>query len=509
MVLHDVTDRKAAEDALRLSENRFRTMIEQAPISIQIIAPDGVTRQVNRAWERLWGITLADLPGYNVLADPQLVANGVMPFLLRAFAGEAVDLPPTRYVPDRGPHRGADRWVRAVAYPVNDEAGRVREVVLMHEDITEQKRAEDELRFRTSVLEAQGEASIDGILVASESGSVVTYNRRFTEMWGIPPAVMAERSDDAAMRWVRDQLADPDEFMSRVRHLYRHPAERSREEVPLADGRTFERYSAPVDDPRGGHFGRVWFFRDVTDRKRAEDRLREGERHHRELADRYRRLVREVDHRVGNNLAGLLGLVAAMASRAASVPAFAAAIEQRVAAMAQVHRLLAERGWGDVDLQSLVAGMLHRMGPMAPHPAAATVDGPPVAVAARNVPPLAMVLAEWITNSIKYGAHSAPGGAVRVAWDAGPAGTDGSRRVALTWTERGGPPIVGAVVPSLGTELVHGFVTRELQGSCQLRFPPEGADHEVRFHAAPSSPQSSDATADGDGSLVPTRSNGA
>src|SRR5438093_5237308 len=98
---------------------------------------------------------------------------------------------------------------------------------------------------------------------------------------------------------------------------------------------------------------------DITDRRRAEEAMRESERRAREAAEQARdaaerardaaefnrRLVLEVDHRVRNNLAGLLSLIAAMRDTTRDVPSFAAAIEGRLMAMVHVHQLLADTGW--------------------------------------------------------------------------------------------------------------------------------------------------------------------
>src|ERR687897_913630 len=93
-------ERRRAETALRTSETRFRLMIEQSPLSTQIFSPDGRTLRVNRAWEELWGVTLDQVADYNILHDPQLEAKGVAPYLRRAFAGEAVEIPAIEYDPN-------------------------------------------------------------------------------------------------------------------------------------------------------------------------------------------------------------------------------------------------------------------------------------------------------------------------------------------------------------------------------------------------------------------------
>jgi diguanylate cyclase len=135
------------------------------------------------------------------------------------------------------------------------------------------RQSEEKLRFQKTLLEAQSEASIDGILVVSPDSKIISFNRRFQEMWGIPEEVMATRSDEAALQAVLDKLVEPQEFLARVASLYEHQDEESREEISLKDGRTFDRYSAPVKSADSVHHGRVWYFRDITERKVLEEQL--------------------------------------------------------------------------------------------------------------------------------------------------------------------------------------------------------------------------------------------
>ena len=135
------------------STTRFQALFEQAPTSMQLLAADGTTIQVNRAWRTLWempdGSALGDyvLSGeYNVLTDPQLEEKGVTPYLKRAFSGESVKIPAADYDPATLGKPGRTRWVTAIAHPLKDINGRVHEVMLMHEDITDQVEAERRLR---------------------------------------------------------------------------------------------------------------------------------------------------------------------------------------------------------------------------------------------------------------------------------------------------------------------------------------------------------------------------
>ena len=141
----DITDRKRAEEKVRHSEERFRSLMEQAPFSIQVFSPDGRTIRVNRAWEELWGVRFEQIDGYNILEDRQLEAKGVLQHIHQGFAGQAARIPAIQYnpndtIPDITQHDDPSRWLSAVIYPLKDDEGRVREVVLIHDDITAQAR---------------------------------------------------------------------------------------------------------------------------------------------------------------------------------------------------------------------------------------------------------------------------------------------------------------------------------------------------------------------------------
>jgi len=169
------------------------------------------------------------------------------------------------------PHTG--KILEVSAYPVTDASGAIHLVTEHVRDITERKRAEDELRFNNVVLATQQQTTLDGILVVDPNGKIISSNRRFAEMLDVPSDIMESGSDERALQWAMDKLADPEEFVSKVKHLYATPDERSQDEVALKDGRTFDRYSAPMLDTGGTYLGRVWYFRDITERKQAEAAL--------------------------------------------------------------------------------------------------------------------------------------------------------------------------------------------------------------------------------------------
>ena len=130
-----------------------------------------------------------------------------------------------------------------------------------------------ELTQSVSLLSAALESTDDGILVVDLNGRVVGYNSKFIKMWNIPEDVVATKDDNKLLGCVMANLIDAESFLTKVRHLYSHPDEQSFDTIKFKDGRIIERFSAP-QKIGGSTVGRVWSFRDVTIRKKAEDELK-------------------------------------------------------------------------------------------------------------------------------------------------------------------------------------------------------------------------------------------
>ncbi len=136
-------------------------------------------------------------------------------------------------------------------------------------DITDRKQGEEELRFKNLLLSTQQEVSIDGILVVDEDAKILSYNQRFIEMWGVPAKLVEDEIDEPVLQFVTAQMADPRTFLQLVQYLYENRHETSQDELVLVDGRVFDRYSAPMFGPDERYYGRIWYFRDITERKRV------------------------------------------------------------------------------------------------------------------------------------------------------------------------------------------------------------------------------------------------
>jgi PAS domain S-box-containing protein len=157
--------------------------------------------------------------------------------------------------------------------PLRDSKGEIVGMLGTYLDITKRKWAEEELCLKTALLEAQVDSALDGILVVDGQGRKILQNELLNELWKIPPHIAASQEDAVQVQFAASRAKNPGAFAGRVAHLYSHPDEVSRDEIELMDGTVLDRYSSPVRDKAGKYFGRIWTFRDITERKRQEREL--------------------------------------------------------------------------------------------------------------------------------------------------------------------------------------------------------------------------------------------
>ena len=146
----------------------------------------------------------------------------------------------------------------------------VRQAIL----IEQAQRSAAEMRQNNAILRATQEAAAHGICLMNEQGAVVSYNRRFADLWRVSPQRLAElQRQQQVFAHLLSLLQEPDELLETVNYLLEHTEDSSRNEILLLDGRTFEHFSAPAVAPDGRTYGRVWSFSDITERKLAQQRL--------------------------------------------------------------------------------------------------------------------------------------------------------------------------------------------------------------------------------------------
>ncbi|MBA2620423.1 MAG: PAS domain S-box protein [Acidobacteria bacterium] len=183
---------------------------------------------------------------------------------------------------------GSTRWIVSKGRIFYDEQKKPSRLVGVNIDITERKQTETAVRFQRTLLEAQNEASIDGILVIAPDDEILSCNRRFTEMWEIPENLIASKSGEQLIQSVVDKLSEPQKFKENIDYLHQHPHVKDHVEINLKDGRTFEWFTAPVIDADETYFGKIRSFRDITERKRIEQAERQS-------SEQYEALVNAVD----------------------------------------------------------------------------------------------------------------------------------------------------------------------------------------------------------------------
>jgi diguanylate cyclase (GGDEF)-like protein/PAS domain S-box-containing protein len=132
---------------------------------------------------------------------------------------------------------------------------------------------DNQLKRSLSLLEATLESTADGILVVNSTGKIEGYNQKFCEMWHIPARVMRKDNDEEAIKFVLKQLKEPDSFVQNLQKLYSSFDVECHDEIEFKDGRVFARYTIP-QRLEGKIVGRVFSFRDITERKRAEEKMR-------------------------------------------------------------------------------------------------------------------------------------------------------------------------------------------------------------------------------------------
>ncbi len=142
--------------------------------------------------------------------------------------------------------------------------------VLLEEEIRQRKISDTILKNTLSLLNASLESTADGIFVVDNQDTITSYNQNFVTMWNIPPVLLESGENERVMQYLLPQLRNAQEFLMSNKELRAHPERESSDIIEFNDGKIFERYSKPQKIGERV-VGRVWSFRDVTDRRLAEE----------------------------------------------------------------------------------------------------------------------------------------------------------------------------------------------------------------------------------------------
>jgi PAS domain S-box-containing protein len=453
--------RERATAGLAASEHRFRALAEAGALAIwRSDAAGGMLE--GRGWDALTGQSKAEIQGTGWLAavHPEDRAATVAAWSAARAAGQ----PAAIEFRVRTAAGGTWRWVRGRGVPVARQDGEgIAEWIGVIEDIHARRQAEEALAEREARLR-----------LAVEAGNLASWEYDIARDQGVrvgwpDETVLSPGAEGFGFAdWLRQLHPDDRSVLDAAfRDMKsgaqpRFAAEFRVRRRPPAEGWAWVSSAGAVvdrDGATGAPLRIAGISRDVSEHREAEAR--------RSL------LAREVDHRAKNLLAVVQSVLRLTARERPED--FAAAVERRVAALARAHTLLAEGGWAAADLGAVAARELGGL-----PPGAVRLDGPPAALVASAVQPVAMALHELATNAAKHGALSRPEGRVSLRWRF----DRDTATLRLLWTESGGPAV--SAPPSrrgFGSRMIEATLEGQLGGSLVLRWQEDGLRAEIALPA--------------------------
>jgi PAS domain S-box-containing protein len=285
---------------IRDSEQRFRSIVEHLNDALYIHDFDGNLLDVNDNTCKLLGYTRQELIGSHLSRYDGPENARLIPERMKTL----VD---TGQLFFDGEHIRKDGTLvptTVSAQVISREGSGLAQSFLR--DITERRKAEDQIARSLSLLQATLESTADGILVIDAQGKVINANHRFARLWNIPQDLMSAGDDSKLLGHVLGQLEDPDEFLRKVKELYAAPESESFDTIRFRDGRVFERYSKPQwlnAKPEG----RVWSFRDITAQQKAEDDLRNAVVAANAASDAKSQFLANMSHEIRTPMNAILG----------------------------------------------------------------------------------------------------------------------------------------------------------------------------------------------------------
>ncbi|WP_462255134.1 PAS domain S-box protein [Ferruginibacter sp.] len=264
------------------SEEQFRTLADNMSQFAWMADDKGWIYWYNKRWYEYTGTSLEEMQGWGwqKVHHPDYVERVVKKIQHSFDTGE--------YWEDTFPLKsktGEYNWFLSRASAIRDAEGKILHWFGTNTNITTQKNIEENLAYRTALLEAYQHASFDGILLVDAKGKIINYNQRFVEAWNMPQHIVEEKDDVAALNYAMNQLVNPQQFIERVNYLYDHPAETSIDELEFKNGKIIERFGYPVKGLDGTFYAWAWIFRDITEKKNYENSVLESEQRFRNVAN--------------------------------------------------------------------------------------------------------------------------------------------------------------------------------------------------------------------------------
>lgn len=448
------------------ADESFASVAEYAPAMLWRGDAAGKCVYLNRAQRAFWGVPDDGIDTFTWASTllPEDAEKVFGPFSLGMEKREAFTCEARYRRAD-----GAIRILRTHAEPRFDASGAFTGMVGVNVDVTDERRAQTELAENEARLRALADNLPYGMvfqIVRKPDG-----DRRFAFVSSQCKALNGIDADVAVadpaslynliLPEFQDSFAAAEAEAARTLSNFEHEVMMRR-----ADGevRWFRIASAPRSLANGDV---VWdgVQVDIHDARAAEERRR--------------MLMKEMSHRIKNNLSIVLSIAAQTGRSAASYDAFSASFQSRIHALAKSHDLLMRDALDAASLREILEAELEPYrGDVSAR--ALVMEGPPVLLSGRSAVSMALVVHELATNAAKYGAYSGDG-SIEVCWSADGAGAP----VTLRWRERGGPKVSKPAKAGFGSRLIEGIVRGELGGSLETRFEPDGFEAYITFRTSP------------------------
>jgi PAS domain S-box-containing protein len=447
----DVTERHRAEEALRQSEEQFRTFAESMPNQIWTSGPDGMLTWFSPQVYAYSGAAVGELDGagWATIVHPNDIAEAAEGWSAAIKLGKLYE---TEFRLRR--HDGVYHWHIARAVPIRNAEGAILRWIGTNTDIHDQKLTARKLEESERRLTLSQKAAGIGSLELDIASGTVYGSEDFWQIWGLPAGESVHISTLEAIVLLEDKdiRSTPE---TRVKGTARPNVEYRIRRPDTGELRWLSRSIDFVHDEQGKPIKMFGVMQDITARKDFEERQK--------------MLAHELEHRIKNILT-MVSAIATQTLRNTDIETGRATLNERLRALSKAHDILTDTRWTAASLHEVLIKTV------AVFPTQQIqISGPQVALNPRMALSLALAANELGTNALKYGALSVPQGQVLIEWST-PVQEDGSQSLVWRWRETGGPAVSPPTRKGFGSVLVKNVLAADFAGTVQLDYHRDGLE---------------------------------